>query len=67
MDCFYGICFEKGGFYTVKDPKHNRYTGYVYGTQKKHPNETSAIEEFRDFVRTTYPEALSAEDHVLSY
>lgn len=64
---YYGVCFVNGdGLSTVEDPKHNRYPGYVYGTLKKHPNTTSAIEEYRKFVQTKYPDARSAEDHALS-
>ncbi len=49
----YGICYntDTGLFYTVKNPQHPNYPGYVYGTVRAHADADSAIGEYRELVQ----------------
>ena len=65
---YYSICLRGDHFVAVPDPKHNNYEGHVYGTFNKHPNAESAIQEYRDLVKTKYSgeHERSAEEHARS-
>lgn len=53
----YAICYNGVGFVAISDPQHNKYPGYVFGTLRRHPNAASAIDEYRQYVRDSRPDA----------
>lgn len=57
----YGICCRYGTLVAIPNPEHSKYDGFVYGTLQRHPNALSAIEEYRQHVTDSEPEARNAE------
>ena len=59
----YAICFKDGEFQTIRNPVNNKYPGFVYGTLQKHADDSSAIEEYRQYVKDNHSEVESAESY----